>query len=210
MQSATIPVPRLSPRKRHVLRALVAVLLGLFLALTLLLILFVKVYRVTSGSMEPTALVGQRLLADHVHDASWRPQLGNVIVFQPPAGAADDATSECAVPRAPGKACTTPIAGTTGTSFVKRVVGLPGDTLAVVHGHVIRNGQPEAEPFSGATCDEEICNLQPFVVPADEYYVMGDNRGNSDDSRFWGPVPRMQIVGHVFGSYWPLHKLGGI
>jgi signal peptidase I len=207
---ATIEFPRLGHRSRTMLRAALLAFVALFMLATILLVVFVKAYRVTSGSMEPTALIGQRILADHLHDAHWTPRIGNVIIFNPPAGAADNSLRECAVPRQPGTACTTPIAGTTGTSFVKRVVGLPGDTLSIVHGHVIRNGRPEAEPFKGATCDEEICNLEPFVVPAGDYYVMGDNRGNSDDSRFWGPVPRAQIIGHVFGSYWPLSRFGPI
>lgn len=209
-RAATIDIPVLRPRPRAVLRAVVIGLLLVFLVATILLVLFVKAYRVTSGSMEPTALVGQRILADHLGDPGWTPKIGNVIVFKAPAGASDDAPSECATPREPGTACVTPIPGTTGISFVKRVVGLPGDTLQVVHGHVIRNGRPERESFEGATCDEEVCNLEPFVVPPGEFYVMGDNRGNSDDSRFWGPVPRAQIIGHVFGSYWPPSRLGGI
>jgi signal peptidase I len=82
--------------------------------------------------------------------------------------------------------------------FVKRVVAGPGDLIAIVGGHVVRNGVREAEPYA-ASCDPgAACDFPTAVrVPPDEYYVLGDNRGVSDDSRFWGPVPSGWIIGTV-------------
>jgi signal peptidase I len=196
--------PPLAARvRRYVLTTVLCALALVMLAF----LLYVKPYRVSSGSMAPTAMVGQRLLADHLHDDSWNPKVGDVIVFKAPGGARDEADDECGIPRIAGTACLSPIPGRTDISFVKRVVGTPGDRLQIAGGHVIRNGVAANESFA-RSCDDEICNLAPFIVPAGDYFVMGDNRGDSDDSRYWGPVPRAQIIGHVFGSYWPLKRLG--
>jgi signal peptidase I len=189
--------------RRH---GLTVVLLAILLVLVAVVLWF-KPYRVTSGSMAPTAMVGQRVLADHVSDGKWTPKVGQVIVFKAPAGAEEFADRTCAVDRPSGTACVTAIPGATNVSFVKRVVGTAGDRLRVEHGHVIRNGKPVDEGYA-RSCEDEICNLAEFTVPADSFYVMGDNRGDSSDSRFWGPVPRDQIIGRVFGSYWPLSRLG--
>jgi signal peptidase I len=92
---------------------------------------------------------------------------------------------------------------------VKRIVGVPGDTIAVRNGHVIRNGKAAAEPFA-RECSGSACNLGPITIPKGSYFLMGDNRGNSDDSRFWGPVPRSWIIGEAVISYWPLDRVGGL
>lgn len=167
----------------------------------------IKPYRVSSGSMSPTAVVGQRIIADHLQDASWTPEVDDIIVFKAPGGAENDLDHECGTQRKPGTACLVPLRGRSHVSYVKRVVGAPGDRIEVRDGHVIRNGTAVPEPFA-TDCDDEICNLAPFTVPDDKFFVMGDNRGDSSDSRFWGPVPRAQIIGRVFGSYWPPSRFG--
>jgi signal peptidase I len=81
--------------------------------------------------------------------------------------------------------------------FLKRVVGLPGDRISIVDGAVIRNGTPETGPRI-ARCGDPSCNFRtPIRVGTGTYYVLGDNRGQSDDSRFWGPVRRAWIIGLV-------------
>ena len=195
--------PAKSPIRRH---APTAVLVGVLLALVAI-VAWYKPYRVSSGSMAPTAMVGQRVLADHLRDQKWTPRAGQVIVFKAPAGAAPYVDETCATPRPRGTACLDAIPGRTQLSFVKRVVGVPGDRLRVEHGHVVRNGARVHEDYA-RSCDDEICNLAEFTIPAGGFFVMGDNRGDSSDSRFWGPVPRGQIIGRVFGSYWPLNRFG--
>ncbi|HET6448708.1 MAG TPA: signal peptidase I, partial [Conexibacter sp.] len=93
-------------------------------------------------------------------------------------------------------------------NFIKRVVGLPGDRIAVRNGHVVRNGVQQREPFIRACGDGPDCNLDTITVPPDHYFMMGDNRGSSDDSRYWGPVPRDWIIGGAFVSYWPPKQVG--
>jgi signal peptidase I len=77
---------------------------------------------------------------------------------------------------------------------IKRVVGLPGDVLAMVNGHVIRNGKREADAYA-QSCSGACTFPKPITVPAGDYYVLGDNRGASADSRLYGPIPRAWIIG---------------
>ncbi|MFT4034789.1 MAG: signal peptidase I [Patulibacter sp.] len=172
-----------------------------------LLLTTLKPYRIISGSMTPTAVVGQRVFADHVGGKGWTPTPGDVIVFKAPGGARDDAPTECAQARQPHTACLAALAGRTDLSFVKRVVGGPGDRLVIEHGHVIRNGVQIAEPYA-RSCDDEICNIAEFTVPAGQYFVLGDNRGDSSDSRYWGPITQDEIVGRIVATYWPLSRIG--
>ncbi len=181
----------------------------LFALVVLWALSLVKPYRVSSGSMAPTAIVGQRIVADHLSDEKWSPKVDEIVVFKAPGGAETGAAHECGSRRRPGTACLVPLRGRTHISFVKRVVGVPGDRIAITGGHVVRNGQPVTEPFA-TDCEQEICNLAEFTVPRGSYFVMGDNRGDSSDSRFWGPVPRAQIIGRVFGSYWPPSRIGAL
>lgn len=195
------------PERGPVYRGVLITSTLLFAGLILWALSLIKPYRVSSGSMAPTAIVGQRIIADHLKDASWTPKVDDIIVFKAPGGAENDLDHECGTRRKPGTACLVPLKGRTHVSYVKRVVGTPGDRIEVKDGHVIRNGTAVDEPFA-TDCDDEICNLKPFTVPAGKFFVMGDNRGDSSDSRFWGPVPRAQIIGRVFGSYWPPSRFG--
>lgn len=175
----------------------------------------VKPYRIPSESMYPTLHKGQRILVNRFsHRLGGDPGLGDVTVFTPPTGAETDA---CGVagqgPFYAGPAsrrpCSRPTATRANTTFVKRVVGLPGDTIAVHDGHVVRNGKPAHEPFA-SSCNASACELSAITVPPGTYFLMGDNRGNSDDSRFWGPVPRSWIIGQAFVTYWPIGRVGGL
>jgi signal peptidase I len=191
---------------------LVIVVVAILLALGIQWLL-VKPYRIPSPSMVPALSVGQRILVNRLsHRLGSDPKLGDVTVFTPPKGAEtgacgltgqgpfyDGATSRLSCSRAtPGKA---------NTTFVKRVVGLPGDTIEVRNGHVIRNGRAAKEPFA-SSCTEPECNLGAVTVPAGTFFMMGDNRGNSDDSRYWGPVPESWIIGKAFATYWPPKRIG--
>ena len=89
------------------------------------------------------------------------------------------------------------------------MVGLPGDHLKITDGHVIRNGKLEPDSFTIPCDNAPACTFpKTIVVPKGDYYMMGDNRPDSDDSRFWGPVPRSWLIGKVFFTYWPPDRLG--
>jgi len=173
----------------------------------------VKPYRIPSDSMLPTLKVGQRILVNRLsHQLGGDPKIGDITVFTPPEGAE---TNTCGVSgegpfydgAASNRSCSRPTAQKAHTTFVKRVVGLPGDTVAIRNGDVVRNGRPAKEPFA-SSCTGPECNLAAIKVPHGDYFLMGDNRGNSDDSRYWGPVPRSWIIGKAFATYWPVGRIG--
>jgi signal peptidase I len=184
---------------------IVALALGLALAIQAWLI---KPYQIPSESMEPTLDVGQRVLVNrfiyHLND----PSIGDIIVFHPPAGA--DNGTECGIQPKLGEPCPRPTKAESSQNFIKRIVAEPGDTLSVKDGHPVVNGvekvdEPYIIPCGGAAA----CNMpRTITIPPDHYFMMGDNRGASDDSRFWGPVPRSWIIGEAFATYWPPDRIG--
>lgn len=140
---------------------------------------------IPSASMEHTILIGDHLIVtllgydigipftEH-HIALWRnPKRQQIIVFEAPPQAAPN------------------------EDFIKRVIGLPGDTVDVKRGVVFVNGKQLNEPYLNPLPDPSAPqeNTGPFHVPANSYFVMGDNRDNSDDSRYWGFVPRANLIG---------------
>jgi len=187
---------------------IVAVALGLALGIQAFL---VKPYRIPSGSMEPTLDINQRVLVNRIGNNFSDPQVDDIMVFHPPTGATDGGQS-CGVPELPSQTlCPKPTPEKDDVNFIKRVVGEPGDTIRVVDGRVIRNGERAEEPFANLTfCNGgDNCTFRGSIkVPPDHYFMMGDNRGASDDSRYWGPVPRDSFIGGAFATYWPPKKIG--
>jgi signal peptidase I len=183
---------------------IVAVALGLAL---LIQAFFVKPYRIPSESMVPTLEVGQRVLVNRLGNRFNTPEVGEVVVFHPPAGSD---TNQCGdAERQPDQACDAPTAQRSNVNFIKRVVAGPGDTLYIKGGHAYVNGKRQKDGFTrpcegGTGCDFR----RPIKIPAGHWFMMGDNRGESDDSRFWGPVPRKWIIGGAFATYWPPKRIG--
>jgi signal peptidase I len=188
---------------------IVAVAVGLAFGIQALL---VKPYRIPSGSMEPTLAIGQRVLVNRLAADISDPAVGDIMVFTPPSGASPPSGStqpQCGVEPPVGQACGVPTKGEADDTFIKRVVGLPGDKLSVVGGHVIRNGKRESDSYINPCSGGQGCDFpRTFTVPPDHYFMMGDNRGNSDDSRYWGPIPRSSIIGEAFATYWPPDRIG--
>ena len=183
---------------------IVAVALGLALGIQAFL---VKPYRIPSESMVPTLQIGQRVLVNRIGNNFGDPAIGDVTVFHPPAGAENG--KECGVTRQPEQPCPRPTRDKADVNFIKRIVAGPGDRITIEDGHVVRNGKRQAEPFIRPCGGSDGCDLSTSItIPKDHYFMMGDNRGASDDSRFWGPVPRDWIIGNAFATYWPPKRIG--
>ncbi len=184
---------------------IVAVALGVALGIQAFL---VKPFRIPSESMVPTLEIGQRVLVDRVSLRFGDPERGDVMVFKPPKGADDNM---CGVSHPAEQPCPRSTDGKSETNFIKRVVGLPGERLAVKRGRVYIDGKLQKESFirPDATCG--LCNMpEEITIPDGQYYMMGDNRGASADSREWGPVPKDNMIGKAFATYWPPSKWGGL
>jgi signal peptidase I len=185
--------------------------LGVIIAVAVLLALgiqawVVKPYRIPSGSMEPTLAIGQRVLVDRIGMHFGDPHVGEIVVFNPPLNAQNEV---CGIPRATGAACSQPEDKRSSTYFIKRIVGGPGDVISIVEGHVIRNGKREPDHYIRPCVGVSECSFPTAIkIPPGHWFMMGDNRGESDDSRFWGPVPTGWIVGGAFATYWPPDRIG--
>jgi signal peptidase I len=180
-------------RSRTVVEYAVLAVVAITVAL-LIQAFLVKPYRIPSESMENTLLIGDRVLVDRI---SWRfskPERGDITVFHPPFN---------------------------GPVLIKRIIGMPGDVLSLSGGSVYVNGIRLNEPYvrrvnGQAEPTEPFSNglpwalTKPYTVPPDSYFMMGDNRTDSGDSREFGPVRRDQLVGNAFARYWPLARIGGV
>jgi len=176
--------------------------------IALILIAFVvRTFYIPSGSMEPTLQVNDVLLVNELQYHLQDPQRLQIAVFEPPIPSTND--------------------------FIKRVIGVPGDTFAIHRGQVIINGTPLNEPYIAEppAYDLVVKNCQIVVdgiplqapaadvpprsawqscdrIPKGYYFMMGDNRNNSEDSHIWGFLPRKNFVGHAFLRFWPPSRIG--
>jgi signal peptidase I len=166
----------------------------------------VKPYEIPSQSMEPTLSVGQRVLVNRLGTHFGGPEIGDIIVFHPPVGADQQ---RCGVAPPPREACPTPVQQESDINFIKRVVAGPGDHLRIEDGHPIVNGVRAKEDFAQPCHQASSCDFpREITIPPGYYFVMGDNRANSDDSRFWGPIPDDWIIGEAVATYWPPDRIG--
>jgi len=175
----------------------------------------------TCGSMRESQLRGQAR-----RDVAQETGAGDLSTTARKAALSDRIAElrEDATLRGDGQVCTAPTAEKSDQNFIKRVVAGPGDELVVIDGRAVTNGKVLAAANGDATPSQACgnfspdnspekadgnCNFpEPFTVPPDHYFMMGDNRGSSDDSRFWGPVPRDWIIGKAFATYWPPDRIG--
>ena len=172
-----------------------AAALGVLVPLALIFRTDTQTFRIPSESMLPTLEINDHIRVNKEAYDDAEPQLGDIVVIHPPKGALE---GRCGVPVGARRLCPRPAGGPDEVFFVDRVVARPGDRLRVRDGRAIVNGEPLDEPYVNDCDGLESCTFRgEITIPRDHYFVMGDNRGASDDSRFWGPIPRDQIVGRA-------------
>lgn len=190
---------------------IVALALGLALLIQAFLI---KPYQIPSGSMEPTLDINQRILVNRFIFHFTDPKPGDVVVFHPPAGADYGGSRECAVPRPEDQPCAEATSDKSSETFIKRIVAGPGDTVSVENGLPIVNGkvlEPDGYKINPCEPGGSGCDMpKEITVPEGHFFMMGDNRGHSDDSRYWGPLPEDWLIGKAFATYWPPNRIGGL
>lgn len=185
-ESVTPPEPATASRRRRRMLIEWAVIIVLAVGVSFLMRAYVvQTFFIPSASMEPTLQVGDRILVSKLSVDFGTIHRGDIVVFKAP----------------PAEHC-----GDTVSDLVKRVIGLPGDHLTskgntiYYNGKALKENWPHYEPLQ-----TPIGNV---TVPPNSYFVMGDNHPNSCDSRFWGSVPRKDIIGKVFFRIWPLSRIG--
>ena len=166
-------------KKRKILDSLVTLLISVVLVLGVVRPFMVEAYYIPTQSMVPTLEVGDRVLANKFIYRFSEPERGDIIIFESPEGETD---------------------------LIKRVLGLPGDTITVVRGSLYVNDELQRETYLNPDLPDE-STYGPIEVPAQHVFVMGDNRANSADSRSIGPVPQNNIAGEAFLRVWPLNQL---
>ncbi len=169
-----------------------------------------KPYTVPTGSMEPTLMIGDYVIADRVSLDFGDPSRYDIVVFHPPhcKNGLNDSQGACTTASLKERD------GTASTTFIKRVIGLPGDTIWPTKG-----GHLMVKPANGPAFrlkEPWVMNHQELVgntlhrmhIPAGMYLMLGDNRAISDDSRVWGLEPRGDMIGIARVRYWPLSRIG--
>jgi signal peptidase I len=162
------------------------------LAIAILVSLLVRTYvfqtfSIPSGSMEPTLMIHDRILVSKLSVEFGTIHRGDILVFKAPPGV----LSAC---------------GDSVADLVKRVIGLPGDHLTSKGNTIYVNGTPLKQPW---THYEPISRpIGTVTVPANHYFMMGDNEPDSCDSRYWGTIPRSSVIGKAFLRIWPLSRFG--
>lgn len=190
---------------RAVIRELIETVI-LALVIFLVLQFSVQNFRVEGSSMEPTLEEGQYLLVNKLVYFHFDPHgLSAVLPFV--SGDAERAVFPFRAPSR-GEVIIFRFPRDPSRDFVKRVIGLPGDVVEIHRGQLFVNGEAVEEPY---LTYRDLDNMEPVRVPPDSYFVLGDNRRASNDSRDWGAVPADHIIGRAWVSYWPLdrwHTLG--
>jgi signal peptidase I len=152
---------------------------GIAIILSFLITFIVQAFYIPSGSMRPTLKPGDRIFVNKFIYRFKDPERFDIIVFKYPVN-----------PR---------------KKFIKRVIGLPGDTVEIKSGNVYINAKQIEEDY---TLDQGYSDYQKVKISPKNYFVLGDNRNNSEDSRFWGFVPRKNVVGKALFRFWPLNRIG--
>ena len=174
--------PRSAPKKGGgVVEYVVILLISFALVFGFVRPFVMEAFWIPSGSMIPTLQVNDRVLGNKFIYRFTEPERGDVVVFESVESSDQD--------------------------LIKRVVGLPGDEIAVRSGKLFVNGEPQKEPYTNTKLPDRSFFART-KVPKDHVFVMGDNRANSADSRVFGPLPEKNIEGEAFLRFWPPDRIG--
>jgi len=165
------------------------ILITIALCLAIFIRTFVAEPRyIPSESMLPTLHTGDRIVVEKVSYHLRPPVTGDIIVFQPSPELQRRGYSK-------------------NQAFIKRIIGKPGEVVSVANGKVYLNGQPLTENYIAEPPQQP---FGPVTIPEGEFFVMGDNRNDSNDSRYWGFLPSENIIGRATFRFWPFDRIGKI
>lgn len=169
-------------------------------------LLIMRPHKIKGLSMSPNFPDKEFLLTEKVTYYFHEPKRGDVVVFIPPAESNAIQNITC------GNIDDAKNAPEATDEYIKRVIALPGERVMIKDGHVYVNGQKLKETYLSDTLYTNpgsfLCENQEYLVPEGKYFVMGDNRPNSSDSRYWGPITKKEMSGRSWVIYWPLNLVG--
>jgi signal peptidase I len=177
-KTSQIALPRPSLRLRYLPREILETVVFVLMVYVLVELAAPR-FLVDGPSMQPTFVSDQRVLISRLHYLLGEPERGDIVVFNKPGSQIGD------------------------PPLIKRMIGLPGDTLEIRDTLVYINGQPLNETYINEPCQPANCSDETWKLGADEYFVMGDNRNHSVDSRSFDAIRRNQIIGEAILRYWP-------
>ncbi len=164
--------------KKSMIRELLETVISAGIIAFIIITFIGQVTVVRGASMEPTLHDNERLIANKISYRFETPERGEIIIFKPP----------LEIKR----------------NYIKRIIGVPGDKIEITEGEIYLNDKKLEEPYVKNRSYE---NMPPTIVPDNSFFVLGDNRPNSSDSRYWGFVPRKNVVGRAWVVFWPLNKI---
>lgn len=197
----------INPITREVIETIIFVLV-----MVIIIRFFVGEIRwIPSASMKPTLKEGDRIVVGRVSRFYKKPQRGDIMVFYPPFEKLKN-TPFRVFARLTGFFCK-------DIAYIKRVVGVPGDKVEIKPNQdgrysVYINDKPLSEPYVPDAYDYPPCTeamfCGPFVIPEKQYFMLGDNRGNSQDGRYWGLLPEERFIGKAIFVFWPFNRIKGL
>jgi signal peptidase I len=164
--------------KKSMIRELLETVISAGVIAFIIITFIGQVTVVRGASMEPTLHNNERLIANKISYRFESPKRSEVIIFKPP----------LEIKR----------------NYIKRIIGIPGDKIEIIKGEIYLNDNKLEENYIEYKSYED---LSAILVPDDSFFVLGDNRSNSSDSRYWGFVPRKNVVGKAWVVFWPLNRI---
>ena len=198
----------LKQKFKDFVKELVETAIFVIVALIIIKFFLVEMRWIPSASMHPTLIEKDRIVVDRVTRFFREPQRGDILIFYPPSTVLEYTPFKL-FRRLTGIKCD-------DIAYIKRVVGLPGEKLEIKKADdgsyaVYINDEKLGEPYIQSRYDFNDCTeymfCGPMTIPEGQYFMMGDNRGNSQDSRYWGFLPKENIIGRAVTIFWPLNRI---